>query len=344
MKKKTPAKAESLPDVKLRLGAVTLFLLLTSCGQGLQVGETTTIVGTTVPNVFTAQPANGTSLPFTTPEPSTPIPTLPSSASPTELKYKVLEQFPDLFYCDPDFYPVARADELVLALERFPELEANTEEIQAILAHKGLSGLATFSDEQKLLIYREHKRLAAIHFELTGDEYQFQLQVAKTEGEGSLVTGTITGNGKITILERQQSIATCPICLAGHTQIDTPQGPKAVEDLHVGDAIWTADATGARIPATILKNTRVVVSAGHLMMHVVLDDRRELLASPGHPTTDGRSLSELRVGDVLDGGRILRLEWLPYDQPATYDVLPSGGTGWYWANGILMGSTLSATR
>jgi hypothetical protein len=255
----------------------------------------------------------------------------------------VLDEFPDLFFCDPDFYPVARADELDLALERFPELQANTEEFQAILAHNGLSGLATFSDEQKLLIYREHKKLAAIHFELSGDEYRFQLQVAKTEGEGFLVTGTIDGNGKITVLERQPGIATCPICLAKHTLIDTPQGPVAVEDLRVGDAIWTADATGTRVPATVMKTTRTLVPPGHLMVHIVLNDGRELLASPGHPTADGRTLAELSLGDILDGGRITRLEWLPYDQAATYDILPSGGKGWYWADGILMGSTLLAT-
>ena len=322
----------------------TLLMLLAACSPGSQVGETTAMVGTAVPIVITAQPANGTPLPFPTPEPPTPIPPLPSGASPTELKYRVLGEFPDLFFCDPDFYPVARDDELSLALERFPELQGNPEEFQAILAHNGMSGLVTFSDEQILLVYREHKRLAAIHFELSGDLYQFQMQVAKTEGEGFLVNGTIDGNGKIKVLERQPGIATCPICLSEYTQIDTPQGPVAVEDLRVGNAIWTADATGARVPATIIKTARVRASPGHRMVHIILDDGRELLASPGHPTADGLSLAELSLGDVLDGGRILRIEWIPYDQPATYDILPSGDTGWYWANGILMGSTLSASR
>ncbi len=328
----------------LSLFTLTLLLLLTACSPGSQAGETTAVVGTAVPIVITAQPANGTPLPFPTAEPPTPIPPLPSGLSPTALKYKVLNEFPDLFFCDPDFYPVARADELDLALERFPDLQANTEEFRAILDHNDLNGMASFNDEQKLLIYRQHKKLTAIHFELSGDKYQFQIQVAKTEGEGTLVTGTIDGSGKIRVVDRQPGIATCPICLAGQTRIDTPQGPVAVEDLRAGDAIWTADASGRRVPATILKTTRVLVPAGHLMVHVVLDDRRELWASPGHPTADGRSLAELRLGDTLDGGRIIRLERLPYDQPATYDVLPSGDMGWYWANGILMGSTLSATR
>jgi hypothetical protein len=77
------------------------------------------------------------------------------------------------------------------------------------------------------------------------------------------------------------------------------------------------------------------------MVHVVLDDGRELWASPGHPTADGRALSDLRVGDLLDGARVTLLEHLPYEGIATYDLLPSGDTGLYWADGILMGSTLA---
>jgi hypothetical protein len=35
------------------------------------------------------------------------------------------------------------------------------------------------------------------------------------------------------------------------------------------------------------------------------------------------------------------VERAAYGQPATYDVLPAGDTGFYWANGILLASTLS---
>jgi hypothetical protein len=34
------------------------------------------------------------------------------------------------------------------------------------------------------------------------------------------------------------------------------------------------------------------------------------------------------------------MERLPYRGGATYDLLSSGDTGFYWANGILMGSSL----
>jgi len=262
-------------------------------------------------------------------------------ATPSELKYRVLSEFPNLFFCDPDYYPVARADEADLARQRFPELQANPEEFQAILSHNGLSGLTAFSDEQKLLIYREHKKLGAIGFEPSGEGYQFQLQIADQDGQGFVVTGEINSRGAITVQQREPTIATCPICLAAHTRIDTPAGPVAVEDLRAGDAVWTVDTAGARLAATILKTVRVLTPTDHQMVHVVLNDGRELWASPGHPTIDGRTMADLRPGDLLDGARVARLERVTYAQPATYDVLPSGGTGFYWANGILVASALA---
>ncbi|MDO8689034.1 MAG: Hint domain-containing protein [Dehalococcoidia bacterium] len=257
------------------------------------------------------------------------------------MKYQVSDQFPNLFYCDPDYYPVARGDEADLALQRFPELQANQEEFQAILDHNGLSGLTAFTGEQKLLIYRAHKKLGAILVEPSGDTYQFQLQIEVSKGQGFIIKGSIDRNGSITVQQRQPSFPTCPICLAAHTRIDTPVGPVAVEDLGVGDAVWTLDTTGERVAATILKTVRVFAAPDHQMVHIVFNDGRELWASPGHPTTDGRTMDDLRPGDLLGGGHITRLERVSYDQPATYDLLPSGGTGFYWANGILIGSTLA---
>jgi hypothetical protein len=77
------------------------------------------------------------------------------------------------------------------------------------------------------------------------------------------------------------------------------------------------------------------------MMHILLEDGRELWVSPGHPTADGRIFGDLIAGDLLDGSRVRNVERVPYGQPFTYDLLPSGGTGFYWANGILIGSTLN---
>lgn len=147
-------------------------------------------------------------------------------------------------------------------------------------------------------------------------------------------------NGQCCANSDNRCTGTSP-CLSAGTQIDTPNGPIAVQDLQVGDLVWSASTSGVRFVATVLKVQRTPVPADHLMVRVLLADGRELYASVGHPTADGRTLGDLRPGDLLDGSTVVSVTRGPYNQPATYDLLPSGGTGFYWANGILIGSTLA---
>lgn len=332
---------------KLFAFSVALAMFIAACAPTPAAGG----VGESTPIMITAEVStvvaggiggvgSGTSVPPETPQPPTPIPTLAGGLSTTELKYKVLEAFPDFFFCDPDFYPIARAEESDLAIQRFSEIQANPEVFQAILAHNGLSGTTSFTDEQKLLIYREYKKLNAIYFELAGNKYSFQIQTGAESQQGSVITGTINSSGKIDVLKKEQSFPTCPICLAAGTLIDTPRGPVRVEDLRVGDSVWTLNAAGERVAALLLKTGHVRVLPMHQMIHVILSDGRELWASPGHPTADGRMLATLKAGDRLDGAQIVQVEHVHYDGGFTFDILPVGVTGFYWANGILMGSTL----
>lgn len=305
-------------------------------------------VGVSTPVMITAQVSTAiagggaTEVPFPTAGPPTAFPTLAGGLSITALKYKVLDQFPDFFFCDPDLYPIARADESDLALQAFPGLQANQEEFQSILSHSGLSGQTTFTDDQKLQIYQEHKNLSAIIFQPVENKYQFQIQTGTEEQNGTAVKGTIDGTGSIDISKREPAMLTCPICLAAGTLIDTPRGAVRVEELKVGDQVWTQDDAGRRVVGTILLAGHVRVPSTHQMIHATLNDGRELWASPGHPTADGRQLGILKPGDFLDGAQIIQAEHVPYKGGYTFDILPSGGTGFYWANGILMGSTLKS--
>lgn len=301
----------------------------------------TAIVGTAEPDLLTELPPDFIPPPTPVLPTPTPIPTLLAGLGPSELKYRLLEEFPDFFFCDPDYYPVARADELELALQRFPEIRANREEFEAILEHNNLSGLSSFNDQQKLLIYQEHKKLAAIPFELSEAGYAFQIQVAETEGRGEQIRGTIDSQGGITIEERSPSIVTCPICLASGTLIDTPAGPIPVQDLRPGMPVWTVDAAGRRVAQPLLQVGKTDVPPSHQVIHLLLEDGRQVWVSPGHPTADGRRAGQLQPGDRLGGGQVKSAQRLPYGGKATYDVLPSGDTGFYWANGILLASSLA---
>ena len=326
--------------------SLILAIFLAGCGSMAPASAVPTPVEITAEvSTAIAEPIDpsSTQVSFPTAGPPTPIPTLPSgSLSPTELKYAVLNQFPDFFFCDPDFYPIAREDEMTLTLQRFPELQANQEEFQAILIQNGLAGVTSFSDDQKLLIYREHKKLNAIYFELVRDQFKFQIQTGSEGQSGEVITGTIDGNGSITIEERKAGFPMCPICLVAGTLIETPRGAVGVEYLRVGDPVWTMNEAGQRVSAVILQAGSVRVPATHQVIHIQLSDGRELWASPGHPTADGRRLDDLNVGDILDGASVTVIGTMRYQGTATFDILPSGSTGFYWANGFLLGSTLKA--
>lgn len=269
-----------------------------------------------------------------------PLVTPISKLSPTELKYRLLAEFGPVFYCDPDLYPVARQLTDKEFAQRFAAIQSNAEEFQAILRHNNLEGVTPLSDDQKRLIYAEHKKLNAITLEPARDQYQFSLRAFGDGKNGFAIEGTIAQNGAITVSKKEPSVNACPICLAGDTRIDTPQGWVPVKDLGEGMEVWTTDASGGRRVAVVVEIVSRAVPPDHPMMHLVLDDGRELFASAGHPLPDGRRLGDLSPGDVVDGARVINAESVPYVEAATYDILPSGGTGLYWANGILLKSTL----
>lgn len=131
-----------------------------------------------------------------------------------------------------------------------------------------------------------------------------------------------------------------PICLASHTKIATPQGVMNVEDLQIGMLVWTIDAQDEVVATPIVKTSVIPVSPAHSMIHLALADGRELWASPGHLTYDGRTVDQFKTGDLLDGSLVVRVEIAPYQETQTYDVLPAGDSRIYWANGIPLMSTL----
>jgi len=270
-----------------------------------------------------------------------PTPTPPVIYSIPELKYLLLSNFDPVFYVDPDFYPVAReGQEEKNALEQFPTISANTAEFSAILKHLGLPNKGEYTSEEKLLIYREHKKLTlAVEMTASGDTYHFILRVG--EGQGERIEGTITMSGEIKVLKREPSFNTYPICLAKGTLIDTPGGPLPVEQLRKGMSVWTVDDSGKRIAAAVVETAMTAVPSSFQVVMVKLNDGRTVTASWGHPTVEGRALGNYQVGDTLDGTLVIAVEHVVYNDGVTYDLLPAGSTGLYWANGISLKSTLA---
>jgi len=131
------------------------------------------------------------------------------------------------------------------------------------------------------------------------------------------------------------------VCLSFGTMISTPLGSIPVFALKPGMLVYTLDADGVRTAMPLDLVSKASAPSTHTLCRIVLDDGREVSLSAGHPTADKRKIGDLVPGDVLDGAVIVSADRVPYTAGFTYDLLPSGDTGYYWADGVLMGSTLS---
>ena len=261
-----------------------------------------------------------------------------------QLKFKVMDSVGVPVFCDPDFYPIARlGGEEANADKYYPQIKADAELYAAIVAHEHLPS-GDPDEAQKLTLYRAFKRLRVLVLTKSDDSYKFEIRVqAQSANRVELVDGSVRVDGAITITSRTSSaMPPCPICLAASTLIATPHGNVRVTDLTQGSIVWTASGDGSRIAAPVVQVGSVPVPSSHVMVHLRLADGRELLASPGHRTADGRPLGRLLLGDAIDGSMVTLWELVPYAGGRTYDLLPAGPTGQYWANGILLSSTLAA--
>ena len=274
---------------------------------------------------------NTTTLPTTTTTTAYSIP---------ELKYILIANFGGVFYCDPDFYPVGRPEvEQQNALEQFPAIRADQSEFSAMLKQLNLADKTDYTLDEKILIYREHKKLA-LGVELTGSASPYDFTMRVGENQGYRYTGTVTSAGKTTVLKKETSFNTCPICLPQGTLISTPDGLVQVEQLVQGMSVWTVDEMGNRVAALITKTSKTPVPSPFRMVKLILNDGRSITASPGHPSAIGTAIGDYKVGDTLDGAKIIAITYVLYSGLDTYDILPSDATGQYWANGVLLGSTL----
>lgn len=333
------------------LTLLQLALFAAGCaGEAIPTGVSPTSVPIQTAISSTAEPAtiatsviSGTPPPSSlTPSPTSAVLTTPSGAAGlAELKYRLIAQFGDPFFCDPDSYPVARLVTDAEIEQRFQQIQADISVYQAILARLGLSGQATLSLDQKRAVYDEFKKLNSIELQPSGDAYQFRLRVPADTRSGFAIEGLITSTGSISVTSRQPTVNTCPICLAVDTLIATPKGEVPVQDLREGMPVWTVDLRGMRTAAVVLATVRRDISGPALVFQLTLDDGRELVVSPGHPLPDGRIVADLAPGDFVDGAHLARLDTTSYDRGTTYDILPAGDTGLYWANGILLKSTLA---
>jgi hypothetical protein len=132
----------------------------------------------------------------------------------------------------------------------------------------------------------------------------------------------------------------CPICLSAGTEIAADKGWKQVTILKPGDLVWSINTVGQKVLVPIIKVSKRAVPQGTQLLHISLQDGRSLLISPNHPTASGLPFKDIEVGDSLDHSKVISINLTIYKDGFTFDILPQSYSGDYWANGVLVGSTL----
>lgn len=261
-------------------------------------------------------------------------------------KLALFDRFGPLVYCDPDEYPVARADPAIAAQEHLGEMQRDP--VWPLLAQRlGFSATTAPAGAQLLAAYSAWKMIRALVLVPSTDGWGFDATFggagadATQAGQIRHIAGTIGNDGAIQITAQEASgPPPCPICLARGTTIATPDGEVPVETLQPGDAVWTLDRLGRRVAGVVVQVGSTPVGIRHQVVELVLRDGRVVRVSPGHPLADGRPVAALRAGESYDGSVVDSAERIAYGGGRTFDLLPSGPTGMYWANGIELGSTL----
>ncbi len=129
------------------------------------------------------------------------------------------------------------------------------------------------------------------------------------------------------------------VCANPDTLIATPEGERKISELKIGDWVYSVDHDQVvPVPLAAVKQRP---ARSHVVPQILLDNGQVLQISAGHPTADNRTFGELRVGDRLGELRIKAVELVTYEHDFTYDILPASDTGYYFAGGALIGSTLA---
>ena len=255
-----------------------------------------------------------------------------------DLKYRLIDTIGPPLFCGPPVVRMPSDDEASQEVAALRSQDATS--FDAIVHHEKLDAAhLTAADDRRIV--QQVQVLQALPLQADGQLFRFDYIAGRPSPEH--VVGTIDAHGTISLESHDPTQfpgrGGCPICLAATTRIATPDGPILVSDLRAGMLVWTVDA-GKRVAAPIAIVRYTPAPFGHRVIRVVLADGRAVIASPGHPTGDGRRVGELNPGDLLDGSRVATINVLPYSGD-TWDLLPLSSAGTYWADGVLLGSTLA---
>jgi hypothetical protein len=264
------------------------------------------------------------------------LPLVPRSLA--DLKYSVIDEVGAPLVCTGWGMPNAGFN----PYGEYAHIVSDAPTYSAIIRRQHIPPIPLTND-QVVGVYRDWLKLNAVRLQRKGIAYDFDMFPGPMPSAAlrNEVVGKVDLSGHVYDVHQGPAMGGCPICLEADSLISTPNGPVAVSKIEVGARVWSASPDGQPIVAFVVVRTSRLAAPGSELIHLVLADGRQLTASAPHKIADGRSLGSLRVGDQINGVAISATEVVGVAFGRTYDLLPSGETGEYWADGILMRSTLS---
>jgi hypothetical protein len=110
-----------------------------------------------------------------------------------DLKYRVIGTIADRPRCEPHLSILAES-----ARKTFPQIKRDAVTYHAICQHLGLRETAKFSDDEKLLVYRDYRNLNRVHLAPQGDRYRVTFGAPLDCGRYA--------SGRETFLDRQGTV------------------------------------------------------------------------------------------------------------------------------------------
>jgi len=121
-------------------------------------------------------------------------------------------------------------------------------------------------------------------------------------------------------------------CLHPETKIDTPNGTSFLENLEPGDEVYSQDEHGNRITARVEVTLCRQVKPNHSLLKVDAP-RGTLFASGLHPVADGSPIEHIYLLSPRFRATELGIHY-------TCDIAVTGPTNTYWAEGLLLKSSV----
>jgi len=134
---------------------------------------------------------------------------------------------------------------------------------------------------------------------------------------------------------KAQASCEVPNCCSADTRVRTSSVDKRIQDIKRGDLVISDGNKSAKI----IKINKIETKK-HKILFIRLNDGTVLEISPEHLTSNGKKFKDLKLGDVIDGRLVVEIKLKNYNYKYTYDILPDSQSGNYFANGVLIGSTL----